>query len=204
VASKKLDRPATDYCTPASAGDVQVGLCLGVAIAPGGFVARLGVAAGLVATLAAAFACSSPSSPDGGPATASAPSAEASALISLTNTERVRAGLGGLSADARLSEAAQIHAQQMADAGRVDHVLPAARYPTLADRLAATGYGWQAVGENLAAGQRSPAQALESWMESNAHRANILNATFTEIGAGFVVDRNGRRYFAQVLGRPGS
>ena len=159
--------------------------------------------AALLATLAAAFACSPPSSPDGAPTTetGAARPPEASAVIELTNAERVRTGLGALGANAWLSQAAQLHAEQMADASRLAHVLPGARYPMLEDRLAAAGYQWQAVGENLAAGQQSPAQAVETWMQSNAHRANILNATFTEMGAGFIIDRNGRRYFVQVFGR---
>jgi uncharacterized protein YkwD len=160
----------------------------------------------LAAILAATVACSSPSSPDGesrsGSETPGSPAA--SALIGLANTERARAGLGLLTVDARLAQAAQIHAEQMADIGRVDHVLPGARYPALADRLGAAGYEWQAVGENLAAGQQNATQAMAAWMQSSAHRENILNATFTEMGAAYVVDRNGRPYYVQVFGRPRS
>ena len=151
-------------------------------------------------------ACSTPSSPDPvavpSPATAPTPSSVASAIVDRTNTERTRAGLAALRADSRLTQAAQIHAEQMAAAGRMDHTLPDARYPRLEDRLAAAAYRWQAIGENVASGQRDAAQVVQDWMGSSGHRANILNTNFTEMGAGYSVDGNGQPYYVQVFARP--
>ncbi len=101
-------------------------------------------------------------------------------------------------------QAAQIQADQMARLGRIDHVLPDATYPRPEDRLAAADYHWQAYGENLAAGQRSPAEAMSSWMQSSGHRANILNTIYTELGTGYARDAGGRPYYVQVFGRPAS
>jgi uncharacterized protein YkwD len=70
------------------------------------------------------------------------------------------------------------------------------------DRLAAVGYQWQAYAENVAYGQASPASALDAWMHSSGHRANILNASLTELGTGYARDANGRPYYVQVFGRP--
>ena len=152
-------------------------------------------------------ACSSPTSPDPErPETTPPPavnaSAQATAIAELTNVERSRNGLAALTVNARLMQAAQIHADQCARAGRIAHDLPEAQYPNPPDRLAAAGYIWQAYGENLAMGQTTPAAAMEAWMNSPGHRENIVNATFTEIGTGFARDGSGRPYYVQVFGRP--
>ena len=79
-----------------------------------------------------------------------------------------------LRADSRLMQAAQLHADQMARLGRLEHVLSGAQYPRPEDRLAAAGYQWSAYAENIAMGQSSAAAAMDSWMHSSGHRANIL------------------------------
>jgi uncharacterized protein YkwD len=53
-----------------------------------------------------------------------------------------------------------------------------------------------------AAGQQTADQAVESWMSSAPHRANILNTTFTDTGAGVATDSTGRPYYVQVFARP--
>jgi uncharacterized protein YkwD len=123
-------------------------------------------------------------------------------VIALTNVERTHHRRGPLRANARLMRAAQLQAEQMAQAGQMAHVLPRARYPRTEDRIAAADYRWYTVGENVAFGQSSAARVLYSWMHSDGHRANILNSSFTEMGAGYAVDRTGRPYYVQVFGRP--
>ena len=107
-----------------------------------------------------------------------------------------------LRANSRLMRAAQIHAEQMARAGQLAHVLPSAAYPRSEDRLAAADYRWQTYGENVALGQSNAAEVLKSWMHSPGHRTNILNRDFTEMGAGYAIDRAGRPYYVQVFARP--
>jgi uncharacterized protein YkwD len=124
------------------------------------------------------------------------------AVIDLTNQERTRQGLAPLSSDERLARAAQLQVEQMIRHGRLEHVLPEAQYPRPEDRLAAAGYGWQAYGENLAFGYADARAAVQGWMESPSHRANILGTSFTQIGVGQGRDENGRPYYAQVFGRP--
>jgi uncharacterized protein YkwD len=124
------------------------------------------------------------------------------AIVDLTNQERMRQGLGTLRVEARLSEAARLQAEQLVRAGRLDHVLPDAQYPRPEDRLAAAGYPWQAYGENLAFGYPDARSAVDGWINSPGHRANIVGTTFTEIGAGHATDASGRTYYAQVFGRP--
>jgi uncharacterized protein YkwD len=123
-------------------------------------------------------------------------------VIDLTNVERTQHKRQPLRANARLMRAAQMHAEQMARARQMAHVLPNAPYPNAADRLAAAEYRWQAYGENVAAGQTSASEVLRDWMHSRGHRTNILNPDFTEIGAGYAVDRDGRAYHVQVFAGP--
>ena len=99
-------------------------------------------------------------------------------------------------------QAAQLHADQMARAGRLEHVLSGGQYPRPEDRLAAAGYQWSAYAENIAMGQSTPAAVMDSWMRSSGHRANILSTSVTEIGIGFARDSAGRPYWVQVFGRP--
>lgn len=146
-----------------------------------------------------------PSAPtsDAPPATSAQPSTPlARAIVDLTNAERTGAGLDTLREDDRLAQAAQIHAEQMARAGRLDHELAQAMYPRLEDRVNAVGYDWQAIGENLAFGQASASAVVDGWMRSSGHRENILNPAFTEVGAGHLIDASGRAYFVQVFARP--
>ncbi len=130
------------------------------------------------------------------------PSATAALLVRLTNAERTQAGLVPLHANTRLMQAAQLHADQMAHAQRLEHVLPAGRYPRPEDRLAAVGYAWQAWAENIACGEPDASRTVAGWMRSAGHRANILSAAFTELGTGYAVDAAGRPYYVQVFGRP--
>jgi uncharacterized protein YkwD len=123
-------------------------------------------------------------------------------VVDLTNVERTQHERQPLRANARLMRAAQMHAEQMARARQMAHVLPNAPYPNAEDRLAAAEYRWQTFGENVAAGQTSAAQVVNEWMHSRGHRTNILNPDFIEMGTGYAVDRDGRAYHVQVFAGP--
>jgi len=120
----------------------------------------------------------------------------------LTNRERVRASLTPLRRNADLARVAQLQAEQMAAAGKLAHEVPGSRYPTLASRMKLIGYQYRAVGENVAEGYTSGAALMAGWMTSPAHRANILSARYTEMGAGMARSKTGRTYTAQVFARP--
>ena len=154
------------------------------------------------------LACSSPASPELAQDVAlplPVPAAVSEITVSVlefTNAERLKGGAAPLTPNAQLARAAQLHADQIAQFGRLDHVLPQAKHPRPEDRLAAAGYRWQAYAENVAFGQRTPAEVVGGWMQSAGHRANIMNTTYTEMGAGYARDRNGRPYWVQVFGKP--
>ena len=152
-----------------------------------------------------ASACATPASPTempDAPAGGGGTSAIASTIVQLTNAERANAGRPALKTNSRLMEAAQLQADQMVRLGRLEHVLSGGQYPRPEDRLAAAGYEWSAYAENIAMGQTTAAAAMDSWMHSSGHRANILSSSVTEIGIGFARDSAGRPYYVQVFGRP--
>lgn len=76
---------------------------------------------------------------------------------------------------------------------------------TFVSRIAATGYKYSAIGENLAAGQPTPQSVVQGWLNSPSHKANLLAADFTEVGFG-LFNATGSSdfglYWAQELGKP--
>ena len=56
--------------------------------------------------------------------------------------------------------------------------------------------------ENVASGQRSAKEVVEGWMNSEGHRANILQGNYTEIGIGVAKAANGALYYTQVFAKP--
>jgi uncharacterized protein YkwD len=60
------------------------------------------------------------------------------------------------------------------------------------------------VGENLAAGQTTAAQAVQGWLDSPGHCANLMQPGFTQMGLAFAVNLQSPQgiYWAQVLGTP--
>lgn len=129
-------------------------------------------------------------------------SATAQQIVDLVNQERQAQGLAPLAVNARLTEAAAIHAGQMVSFNRMEHTLPEAQYPGLVDRINAVGYRYSSAGENIAYGYSNAASVMNGWMNSPGHRANVLSTGFTEIGVAVAYTSQGVAYYAQVFGRP--
>jgi uncharacterized protein YkwD len=109
------------------------------------------------------------------------PSAPGDQVVALVNAARAQAGCGALRSDPRLAAAAQGHSDDMAAQDYFSHTSLDGR--TFADRVRAAGYASPG-GENIAQGQRSAQAVHDAWMNSEGHRANILNCGFTAIGVG--------------------
>ncbi|MEU3936335.1 CAP domain-containing protein [Streptomyces sp. NPDC029044] len=122
----------------------------------------------------------------------------AAAVVDLTNRERARAGLPPLAADPLLTTAAQAHSADMVARAFYAHTAPDGSRPW--DRAAAAGSTRRTIGENIACGQRSPADVVEGWMNSPGHRANILGPGFTHIGIGFAGGGRAGTYWTQLFG----
>ncbi len=123
-------------------------------------------------------------------------------LYNLVNLERQRNGLGALSVNPRLAQAAQIQSRNMATVDRMDHTLQGTALPTLQSRADAVGYRFSVLGENIAYNFRDSGSVHWAWMNSPGHRANILGASYTEMGIAVARNARGEIYFTQVFGRP--
>lgn len=107
-------------------------------------------------------------------------------VIRLVNVERAKYGLNALQANWELSRVARYKSQDMADNHYFSHTSPT--YGTPFQMMKAFGLSYRTAGENIAYGQRTPQAVVNAWMNSSGHRANILNASYTQIGVGFVAE----------------
>jgi uncharacterized protein YkwD len=119
----------------------------------------------------------------------------------LVNAERRTRGESPLQWDAELSQLARQHSMNMARSNSLDHRGPDGR--DMAERARSMGIrGWRVLGENIAYNQGfddPSAFAVERWMGSSKHRANILNRQFTRTGIGVARAADGSIYFTQVF-----
>lgn len=121
-------------------------------------------------------------------------------VVDLVNKERAAAGLPALKVNVKLSGVAEKKAEDLRDKNYFDHQSPT--YGSPFDMMKQFGITYTAAGENIAKGQETPAEVMNGWMNSPGHRANILNANYTEIGVGYVTDSNGTAYWVQHFIRP--
>lgn len=102
-----------------------------------------------------------------------------SRVVELCNKYRLEAGLTPLTEDSVLDQKAQIRAGEVTV--KFDHTRPdGSNCFTVLD-----GVNFTMAGENIAAGQVTPEQVVEEWMNSPAHRENIMNPDFRKIGVGY-------------------
>ncbi|MBT0769317.1 hypothetical protein KIH74_10325 [Kineosporia sp. J2-2] len=116
-------------------------------------------------------------------------------VLEITNDERAAAGCKALKLNSKLTKAAQLHSEDMNENNYFSHDSQDGRSPF--DRMSDAGYNFSAAAENIAQGQTSPASVMDAWMNSEGHKANILNCTYTEMGLGW--DNN---YWTQTFGKP--
>ncbi|MCX4844901.1 CAP domain-containing protein [Streptomyces sp. NBC_00893] len=114
-------------------------------------------------------------------ASAPAGSSVQSAVLALVNQERAKVGCSPLTASSSLASLAQDFSADMAARGFFDHTDPDGRSPW--DRASKAGVQGLAA-ENIARGQASAQAVMESWMNSDGHRANILNCDYKTLGVG--------------------
>jgi len=101
-----------------------------------------------------------------------------------------------------LATASRQHAEDMARNNYFSHGGRDGSNP--AQRVARAGYRYRATGENIAAGQMKPEDAVAGWIKSPPHCANLMNPVFTEMGVAFAVDSGSEMgvYWAQAFGTP--
>jgi uncharacterized YkwD family protein len=118
-------------------------------------------------------------------------------VANLVNQERQKAGLKPLQLDTKLSDVAREKSRDMMNKGYFSHQSPT--YGSPFDMMKQFGITYRTAGENIAKGQRTPQEVMNAWMNSQGHRANILNGNFTHIGVGFVKDSQGTTYWTQMF-----
>lgn len=107
---------------------------------------------------------------------------------------------GPLRVDARIVDAARAHALDMATHDYFAHESLDGRSPFT--RMQQAGYTGFAAAENIAAGQRSPAEVVEAWRTSPGHCRNLYDADLNEVGVGYLYDPGSpyRHYWVQDFG----
>lgn len=118
-------------------------------------------------------------------------------VVAIMNQERANAGVGGISQNASLDAVAQIRAQEIAQS--FSHTRP--NGTSCFTVLDEGGIAYMTAGENIAAGYGDPASVMNGWMNSEGHRANILNGSFGQVGIGYYTDPNSGygTYWVQIF-----
>ncbi len=123
-----------------------------------------------------------------------------SEVARLVNVERAKSGLPALKLNWQLSRVARYKSADMANKGYFAHNSPT--YGTPFQMMENFGLRFSAAGENIAYGQRTPAEVMRDWMNSPGHRNNIMSRSFTEIGVGLAKNKSGVCYWTQQFMKP--
>lgn len=133
------------------------------------------------------------------------------ALLAQVNAARAKPRMCGnqpyaaarpLKWNAALENAAQGHSRSMASGSYFSHQDP--NGDVARDRAQAAGYNGRQVGENIASGQGSPDKAMQGWLASPGHCANLMNPMFTQVGAAYGTNPNSKAgvYWTMMFGAP--
>jgi len=118
-------------------------------------------------------------------------------VIRLVNVQRAKVGLPALKQNWELSRVARYKSQDMINKRYFAHQSPT--YGSPFTMMTNFGIRYTAAGENIAYGQRTPQEVMNSWMNSPGHRSNILAGNFNQIGVGVAKAANGTLYWTQMF-----
>ncbi len=124
-------------------------------------------------------------------------------LVDLTNSDRASSGLSGLTRNSVLDEAARLKAEDMAQNQYFAHNSPNGLTPW--HFMDKAGYSFAYAGENLAVDFTESNDVENAWLLSPKHRANIMDARFTEIGIATVdavFEGKNTTFVVQMFGKP--
>ena len=120
-------------------------------------------------------------------------------VFDLINKQRTANGLEALKIDSEVQRVAKIKAQDMVNSGYFSHNSPT--YGTPFQMLQSFKVSYRTAGENIA-GNSSNSGAVNAWMNSSGHKANILNSSFTHTGIGVVSSpKYGKIYVQMFIGK---
>lgn len=128
-------------------------------------------------------------------AVASQEQSMAQEVLRLVNEQRAAQGLAALAVHTQLEEAAYKRTLEIVQS--FSHIRPnGASCFTILDE---TGIVYRSAGENIAAGQTSAAGVMDAWMNSEGHRKNILQSSYTHLGVSCYRDNTGRLHWVQLF-----
>lgn len=125
---------------------------------------------------------------------------QAHQILNLVNAERQKQGLQPLKLNQQLTNIATIKSKDMRDNNYFSHQSPT--YGSPFDMMKHFGITYHYAGENIAAGQKTAVDVMNAWMNSSGHRANILNANYTDLGVGYVAGGSYGTYWTQEFIKP--
>ena len=116
--------------------------------------------------------------------------ADEKGFVSKMNAERKAKGLGALRLDPELSKASAVHTKEMVKAQLLHH--------TSTSALKRRVTNWNSLGENVGSG--GSVDSLHSaFMNSPAHKANIMHSAFNNVGVGVTVESSGRMWVTVIF-----
>lgn len=124
----------------------------------------------------------------------------ANEVLNLVNAHRAAEGVPALVLDENLCNAANMRSIEMDYGNYFEHARKdGSSCFSVLGQCGITSF--RTCGENIAAGQRSPSEVVESWYNSPGHKANMLNAEFTRMGLGYSDSGNGEygTYWTQLF-----
>lgn len=114
-------------------------------------------------------------------------------IFKLTNEHRKSIGKAPLQMNGYATQLAKEHTEYMISKKRISHDLFKSRFNKLNEKV-----GAMSASENVAMGQKTAKQVMNSWLNSPGHRKNIeSDAKF--IGIAAIKDGQGRYYFTQIF-----
>jgi len=125
---------------------------------------------------------------------------EAARIVELVNEYRKKQGLPALKATDEMMDAAQLRAEELVR--NYSHTRPGGGKGWEAAKGFVNLSGYFKLGENIARKQISAAHAMEAWLGSRPHHANIVDKTYTMIGVG-CYEHNGEYHWVQLFAYPG-
>lgn len=117
-------------------------------------------------------------------------------VFDLINKQRTNNGLSALKVDYEVQRVARIKAEDMVSNNYFSHTSPI--YGSPFDMLKSFKISYKTAGENIAANS-SNSGAVNSWMNSSGHKANILNSSFNYTGIGVVSSSKYGKIFVQMF-----
>jgi len=132
-------------------------------------------------------------------------------LVELANEARARPRRCGrarydpappLTTNSALDRAAEVHALDVSRRGVLSHEGSDGSVP--GDRATRAGYRWRAIAENVAAGQTTAEQLVETWLQSPGHCANLMDARYSQTGVAIAINKDDDYviYWVQVYAAP--